>query len=142
MAHLVAEPLAIAALASALTSGAIGLAIYYRYCRRSVRTVRRADGRVQRLAAGSEPIKLISAGKTQRFSDWLRRESNFGGLDRKTLLDLAMNATFRNNAAILSQILEQKARDTGKLLRRSFGSSGWNSNPLFIAIKDGTQRLY
>mmetsp|Transcript_16124 Transcript_16124/g.25542 ORF Transcript_16124/g.25542 Transcript_16124/m.25542 type:complete len:131 (-) Transcript_16124:313-705(-) len=48
-----------------------------------------------------------------------------------------MNATFRNNAAILSQILEQKARDTGKLLRRSFGSSGWNSNPLFIAIKMG-----
>eukprot|EP00472_Partenskyella_glossopodia_P002812 CAMPEP_0197519134 /NCGR_PEP_ID=MMETSP1318-20131121/4397_1 /TAXON_ID=552666 /ORGANISM="Partenskyella glossopodia, Strain RCC365" /LENGTH=120 /DNA_ID=CAMNT_0043069941 /DNA_START=136 /DNA_END=498 /DNA_ORIENTATION=- len=78
---------------------------------------------------------MIYDGRTRQFLKWL--VSNEHSLSRQELLDLAMNATYRGNAAVLSSILDQRCLDTGLRLSDSFGSGGWNTNPLFVAIKAG-----
>mmetsp|Transcript_2801 Transcript_2801/g.5351 ORF Transcript_2801/g.5351 Transcript_2801/m.5351 type:complete len:217 (+) Transcript_2801:74-724(+) len=117
-------------VASSLAVGAAGVVSFY-FCRRSGPR-RRSSGHVP---ASSAPIQMIIDNRLGQFKRWLASQ---GQLDQDALLDLAMNATYRGNARALSEVLEMKVeKKDGLRLKECFGTGGWNSNPLFVAIKRG-----
>uniref|UniRef100_A0A7S2TGP9 Ankyrin repeat domain-containing protein n=1 Tax=Lotharella oceanica TaxID=641309 RepID=A0A7S2TGP9_9EUKA len=117
-------------VASTIVLGAASAVSFY-FCRGAGER-RRSSGRIP---ASSAPIQMIIDNRIGPFKRWLGSQ---GQLDQNTLLDLAMNATYRGNAKALSEILETKVESkSGLRLRECFGSGGWNSNPLFVAIKRG-----
>lgn len=93
---------------------------------------RRGRARRGSFNASSPQIQLLFRGDSRRFCAWLEAQPALG---REDLLDLAMAASFRNDARSLAVVLEATTRETNQPLRLSIGSGGWNKNPLFVALK-------
>jgi len=127
------ELLTINTILLSLGFGIVGVVAYYYYFIPRSTSTRRNN---RRITANSVPIQMICENRRGAFRKWLSQQDD--ELPLQALLDLAMNATYRGNAEALGLILEHKvAENGGKRLCESIGKGGWNTNPLFVAIKRG-----
>mmetsp|Transcript_5366 Transcript_5366/g.8459 ORF Transcript_5366/g.8459 Transcript_5366/m.8459 type:complete len:277 (-) Transcript_5366:141-971(-) len=130
------ELVIITSILLSLGFGTLGVIGYYRYWLLPAATRTASMRRNRHITANSVPIRMICEKKSGAFRKWLSQQDDL--LPLQALLDLAMNATYRGNAEALGLLLEHRvAENNGKMLCESFGEGGWNTNPLFVAIKRG-----
>ncbi|MES1909563.1 MAG: hypothetical protein MHM6MM_002280 [Cercozoa sp. M6MM] len=125
-------------VASAVTAVAVtSIAVYWL---RELRKQRKEQCRRAPMKATAPPMEQLSTGRTQQFVRWLQQELRNETLGSEHVLNLMMMATRYRDTTALEEILKcvPLVVKCDMPMFQLIGYGGWNDNPLFIALKDGS----